>query len=56
MITMTIQINNQIYKRKLKKYNNKVLIIIREQSEQKKHYISEHYKDYNLQSMNLDIT
>ena len=28
MITTIIQINNKIYKRKLKKYNNKVSIVI----------------------------
>ena len=44
-----------MYKRKIKKYNNKVSIIIREQSEQKKQHIFKHYKDYNLQSMNLDM-
>ena len=56
MIISAIQINNQIYKRKLKKCNNKASIVIEEQSEQKKQHISEHYKDYNLQSMNLDMT
>ena len=45
-----------MYKRKLKKCNNKALIIIEECSEQKKQHTSEHYKDYNLQSMNLDAT
>ena len=45
-----------MYKRKLKKCNNKALIVIREQSEQKKQHTSEHYKDYDLQSMNLNIT
>ena len=45
-----------MYKRKLKKCNNKALIVIEEQLEQKKQHISEHYKDYNLQSINLDIT
>ena len=45
-----------MYERKLKKHNNKALIIIRECSEQKKQCISEHYKDYDLQSMNLDTT
>ena len=53
---MTIQINNQMYKRKLKKHNNKASIIVREQSEQKEQCISEHYKNYDLQSMNLDMT
>ena len=28
MITTVIQINNRIYKQKLKKYDNKVLIVI----------------------------
>ena len=56
MIITAIQINNQMYKRKLKKHNNKASIIIREQLKQKKQHISEHYKDYNLQSMNLDTT
>ena len=45
-----------MYKRKLKKHNNKASIIIREYSEQKKQCTSKHYKDYDLQSMNLDIT
>ena len=45
-----------MYKRKLKKHNNKASIVIRECSEQKKQCTSEHYKDYNLQSMNLDMT
>ena len=45
-----------MYERKLKKHNNKVSIVIRECLEQKKQHISEHYKDYDLQSMNLDIT
>ena len=45
-----------MYERKLKKCNNKAPIIIREQSEQKEQHISEHYKDYDLQSMNLDMT
>ena len=44
-----------MYKRKLKKYNNKASIVIRECLEQKKQHISKHYKDYNLQSMNLDM-
>ena len=56
MIITAIQIDNQIYKRKLKKHNNKALIVIEEQSKQKKQHIFRHYKDYNLQSMNLDIT
>ena len=54
MIIMTIQINNQIYKRKLKKHNNKASIIIREWLKQKKQHTLRHYKDYDLQSMNLD--
>ena len=45
-----------MYKRKLEKCNNKASIIIEEQLEQKKQHTSRHYKDYNLQSMNLDIT
>ena len=45
-----------MYERKLKKHNNKASIVIREQSEQKKQHTLEHYKDYNLQSMNLDMT
>ena len=44
-----------MYKRKLKKHNNKVSIVIEECLEQKKQHISEYYKDYNLQSMNLDM-
>ena len=40
----------------MKKHNNKVSIIIRECSEQKEQHISEYYKDYNLQPMNLDVT
>ena len=40
----------------MKKCNNKALIVIRERSEQKKQHISEHYKDYNLQLINLDTT
>ena len=45
-----------MYERKLKKCNNKALIIIEEHSEQKEQHISEYYKDYDLQSMNLDVT
>ena len=45
-----------MYKRKLKKHNNRASIVIREWSEQKKQPISEHYKDYDLQLMNLDMT
>ena len=45
-----------MYKRKLKKHNNKASIVIREHSEQKKQCISEHYKDYDLQLMNLNMT
>ena len=45
-----------MYKRKLEKYNNKTSIVIREHSEQKEQCISEYYKDYNLQSMNLNMT
>ena len=45
-----------MYERKLKKYNNKASIVIEEHSEQKKQHISEHYKDYDLQSMNLNMT
>ena len=45
-----------MYERKLKKCNNKASIVIREHSEQKKQYTSKHYKDYDLQSMNLDMT
>ena len=56
MIITAIQINNQMYERKLKKHNNKAPIVIREWSEQKEQHISEHYKDYDLQSMNLDMT
>ena len=55
MIITIIWIDNQMYERKLKRYNNKASIIIKERSEVKKQYISEHYKDYNLQSMNLDM-
>ena len=45
-----------MYERKLKKHNNKASIVIEECLEQKKQHISEHYKDYDLQSMNLDMT
>ena len=45
-----------MYKRKLKKYNHKASIIIRERLEQKKQHTFKHYKDYDLQSMNLNIT
>ena len=45
-----------MYERKLKKHNNKALIVIKECLEQKKQHISKYYKDYNLQSMNLNIT
>ena len=45
-----------MYKQKLEKHNNRASIIIREQSEQKKQHISEHYKGYDLQSMDLDAT
>ena len=45
-----------MYERKLKKCNNKTSIVIAECSEQKEQYILEHYKDYDLQLMNLDIT
>ena len=45
-----------MYERKLKKYNHKAFIIIRERSEQKKQCTLRHYKDYDLQSMNLDMT
>ena len=44
-----------MYERKLKKHNIKALIVIKRQSEQKKQQISEHYKDYNLQLINLNI-
>ena len=44
-----------MYKRKLKKHNNKALIIVEEWLEQKKQHISEHYKDYDLQSINLNV-
>ena len=56
MIITAIQINNQMYERKLKKHNNKASIIIKEQLEQKKQHISEHYKDYDLQSIDFNIT
>ena len=55
MIIIAIQINNWMYERKLKKHNIKALIVIRRQLEWKKQWTSKHYKDYNLQSMNLDI-
>ena len=45
-----------MYKRKLKKHNNKASIVIEEHSKQKKQHISEHYKNYDLQSINLDTT
>ena len=56
MIITVIQIDNQMYERKLKKCNNKALIVIEECSEQKKQCIFEHYKDYDLQSINLNMT
>ena len=37
-----------MYKRKLEKCNDKVLIVIRRQLEWKKQWTLEHYKDYNL--------
>ena len=37
-----------MYKRKLKKHNVKALIAIEKQLEQKKQWILEYYKDYNL--------
>ena len=40
----------------MKKHNHKASIIIEEELEQKKQHTSEHYKDYDLQSMNLDVT
>ena len=45
-----------MYERKLEKCNNKALIVIEECSEQKEQRTSEHYKDYDLQSMDLDVT
>ena len=45
-----------MYERKLKKHNNKVSIVIEEYLEQKKQHTSEYYKDYDLQSINLDVT
>ena len=45
-----------MYKQKLEKCNNRASIIIREWSEQKKQHTSEHYKGYDLQSMDLDMT
>ena len=45
-----------MYKRKLKKCNNKTSIVITECLEQKEQYILEHYKDYDLQLMNLNVT
>ena len=44
-----------MYKRKLKKCNNKTSIVIKEHSEQKKQCISDYYKDYDLQLINLDM-
>ena len=55
MIITVIQINNRIYEQKLKKHDNKVLIVIRKQIEQKEQQISEHYKSYKLQLINLDM-
>ena len=45
-----------MYKRKLEKHNNKASIVVREWLKQKEQHISEHYKGYNLQPMNLDMT
>ena len=56
MIITAIQIDNWIYEWKLEKHNNKASIVIEEWSEQKEQHISEHYKSYDLQSMNLDAT
>ena len=56
MITTAIWIDNQMYERKLEKCNNKAPIVIGGWSEQKEQHTSEHYKDYDLQSMNLDMT
>ena len=44
-----------MYERKLKKHN-KVLIVIEEWLKQKKQCTLRHYKDYDLQSINLDMT
>ena len=44
-----------MYERKLEKHNNKASIIIREHLEQKEQHISKHYKDYDLQPMDLDV-
>ena len=56
MITTAIWIDNQMYERKLKKCNNKASIVIREWLKQKEQRTSEHYKGYDLQSMDLDMT
>ena len=56
MIITAIWINNWIYERKLEKCSNKASIVIEEWSDKKKQHISEHYKDYDLQSINLDVT
>ena len=45
-----------MYERKLEKCSNKASIVIEECLEQKKQHISKHYKDYDLQLMNLDMT
>ena len=45
-----------MYERKLKKHNNKASIVIEEWLKQKKQHILRHYKDYDLQSINLDMT
>ena len=55
MITIIIQINNRIYKQKLKKHDNKVLIVIERQIEQKEQQTSEYYKNYKLQLINLNL-
>ena len=44
-----------MYEQKLKKYDDKVLIVIRKQIEQKEQWTSEYYKSYKLQLINLDI-
>ena len=57
IISTAIYINNWIYKQWLEKQSINALIVISKRNyKQEESWTQEHYKDYNLQIINLNMT
>ena len=56
MISTVIHINNRMYEQYLEKWSTNAPVVVRKNNKWEESWIQEHYKDYDLQSMNLNMT